>query len=100
MGKRTMKLIMLIIVMFSLLGCDIQDQNLELGKSKIETNEVKENNKIITTLNNKHNQYNAYRICEENEDAIQQLDLEGNPVRTWRNIKRQEGKNRREQCYD
>lgn len=91
MGKRTVKLIMLIIVMFSLLGCDIQDQNLELGKSKIETNEVKENNKIITTLNNKYNQYNAYRICEENEDAIQQLDLEGNPVRTFEITKGQKG---------
>ena len=28
-----------------------------------------------TVLKNKHNQYNAYRICGEN--AIQQLDLEG-----------------------
>ena len=78
-----MTLIIFIIVMFSLFGCSIQDKNHGFNESKTETDELKDKNKIITALNNKHNQYNAYRICEENENAIQQLNLEGKPVHTF-----------------
>ena len=83
MKKGMMTLIIFIIVMFSLFGCSIQDKNHGFNESKTETDELKDKNKIITALNNKHNQYNAYRICEENENAIQQLNLEGKPVHTF-----------------
>lgn len=75
-----MALIMLIIVILSLYGCGIQDENHWHDESRTEMAELKEKNKIITSLNNKHNQYNAYRISEENENAIQQLSLEGEPI--------------------
>lgn len=91
MEKRMMTLIMLAIVMFSLFGCGIQDKNHGFDELKTETDESKEKNKIITALNNKHNQYNAYRICEENENAIQQLNLEGKPVHTFEITKGQKG---------
>lgn len=89
MEKRTMKLTMLIIVMFSLFGCSIQGKNQEFEEIETETDESKEKNEIITALTYKHNQYNAYRICEESENAIQQLNLEGKPVHTFEIMKGQ-----------
>ncbi len=91
MEKRMITLIMLIVIMFSLFGCDIQDKNRSFDKLKTETDESKEKNKIITALNNKHNQYNAYRICEENENTIQQLNLEGKLIHTFEIAKGQKG---------
>lgn len=91
MEKRMITLIVLIIVMFSSFGCGIQDKNHGFDELKTETDESKEKNKIVTAINNKHNQYNAYRICEENENAIQQLNLEGKPVHTFEIAKGQKG---------
>lgn len=90
MKKKMMTRIMLIIVMFSLCGCSIQDKNHGFDELK-KTDESKEKNKIITALNYKHNQYNAYCICEENENAIQQLNLEGKPIHTFEITKGQKG---------
>lgn len=77
--------------MFSLFGCGIQEKNHRFNELEAQRDESGEKNEIITALNNKHNQYNAYRICEENENTIQQLNLEGKPVHTFEITKGQKG---------
>lgn len=74
---------MLVMVMISLCGCDIKDKSHVFDESKKETGSSNEGNKIITALNNKHNQSNAYCISEEDENAIQQLTLAGQIVNTF-----------------
>ena len=81
MRKRGMTFFMMILVMFSLAGCGTQEKKQPSDRIKTETNEPQQADTRTTVLKNKHNQYNAYRICGEN--AIQQLDLEGNPVHTF-----------------
>lgn len=82
MGKGKLTLIMLVIAMVSLC-CGIKDENQILDEVKRETGSSKEKNEIITVLNNKCNRYNAYCVCEENENAIQQLTLAGKTVNTF-----------------
>lgn len=81
MKKRGMTFLMMILVMFSLAGCGTQEKKQPSDRIKTETNEPQQADTRTTVLKNKHNQYNAYRICGEN--AIQQLDLEGNLVHTF-----------------
>ena len=82
-GKKRLPFFMMILVMFSLAGCGVQEKKQASERIQTETNVSKDADQWITTRNNKHNQYNAYRICKENENAIQQLDLEGNTVHTF-----------------
>lgn len=86
-----MTIAVLIIAMFSLFGCGIQEKNHRFNELEAQRDESGEKNEIITALNNKHNQYNAYRICEKNENTIQQLNLEGKPVHTFEITKGQKG---------
>lgn len=99
MEKRMTTLVMLIVITFSLFGCGIQGRNQGLDKLKTETDESKDKNNSITALTYKHNQYNAYRICEENENAIQQLNLEGKLVQTFEIMKGQKAETLQEIAY-
>lgn len=83
MGKRKVILIMLVMVVVSLCSCDTKDEDHVFDEIERETDSSNEKNEIITALNNKHNQYNAYRICDENECAIEQLTLAGQTVNTF-----------------
>ena len=82
MSKVKKYLIMLVIVTITLCSCSMKDENYVLNENKIAVlNEKKE---IITALNNMHNQYNAYRICEEDEYVVQQLTLKGEIEKTYK----------------
>lgn len=82
MSKVKKYLIMLVIVTITLCSCSMKDENYVLNENKIAVlNEKKE---IITALNNMHNQYNAYRICEEDGYVVQQLTLKGKIKKTYR----------------
>ena len=91
MCKGKVTLIMLVMAMISLCGCYKKDENRTFDEIKRETGSSNEKNEIITALNNKHNQYNAYCICEENEYAIQQLTLAGQTVNTFEVTKKEKG---------
>ena len=82
MSKVKKYLIMLVIVTITLCSCSMKDENHVLNENKIAvSNEKKE---IITAFNNMHNQYNAYRICEEDGYVVQQLTLKGKIKKTYR----------------
>ena len=82
MSKVKKYLIMLVIATITLCSCSTKDENHVLNENKIAIlNEKKE---IITALNNMHNQYNAYRICEEDEYVVQQLTLKGEIEKTYK----------------
>lgn len=87
MGKGKVTLIILVMTIFSLLGCGIK----EFDEIKRETGSSNKEKEILTALNNKHNQYNAYCICEEDEHAIQQLTLTGQKVNTFEVTKKGKG---------
>lgn len=73
---------MFVMVTITLCSCSMKDENRVLNENKIVIlNEKKE---IITVLNNMHNQYNAYRICEEDGYVVQQLTLKGRIEKTYK----------------
>ncbi len=86
MRKENALLIMVVMLMISLCGCGIKDENHVFNEKK-EIASSSEENEIITALSNMHNHYNAYRTCED-EHAIQQLTLTGQVVNTYELIQK------------
>lgn len=89
--KRLMVFITVVLVMASLSGCAKKAGNSNPDEVKTKAEQLKEQKEIVTAINDKHNQYNAYRISKEKENVIQQLDLEGNSIGTFEITEEQKG---------